>query len=62
MFQKKADSYLQYFRQYTELLQTVQELYRLGFRVISHEPNMVVGPGSDGLYHFVEVVFMRETQ
>ena len=47
-------------RQYNELLQLVQELYKLGFRVISHEPNMVVGPGPDGLYHFVEVVFMRE--
>merc|ERR1712241_668001 len=49
-------------RQYIEHLQTVQDLYKLRFRVISHEPNMVVGPGTDGLYHFVEVVFMRETQ
>ena len=50
-----------YCRQYNELLQLVQELYKLGFRVISHEPNMVVGPDpEDGFYHFVEVVFMKE--
>ena len=49
-----------HFRQYNELLQLVQELYKLGFRVISHEANMVVGPGTDGFYHYLEVVFMRE--
>ena len=49
-----------HFRQYNELLQLVQDLYKLGFRVISHEANMVVGPGTDGFYHYLEVVFMRE--
>ena len=57
----KSNEILCICRQYNELLQLVQELYKLGFRVISHEPNMVVGPDpEDGFYHFVEVVFMKE--
>ena len=56
----KRNEILFYCRQYNELLQLVQELYKLGFRVISHEANMVVGPGTDGFYHYLEVVFMRE--
>ena len=47
-------------RQYIDLLKILQDLYKMGFRVISHEPNMVKGPGSDGIYNFVEVVFMKE--
>ena len=49
-----------HFRQYNELLQLVQELYKLGFRVISHEANMVVGPRKDGYYNNIEVVFMKQ--
>ena len=63
MFAKtyKNNEFLLICRQYNELLQLVQDLYKLGFRVISHEPNMVVGPDpEDGFYHFVEVVFMKE--
>jgi len=47
--------------QYIELLKHLQDLYKLGFTVISHEPNMVKGPGPDGIYNFVEVVFMKST-
>ena len=47
-------------RQYNDLLGLVQELYLLGFRVISHAPNLVTGADGDGFYHYVEVVFMRE--
>ena len=31
----------------------------MGFKVISHEPNMVKGPGPNGFYNFVEVVLMK---
>jgi len=42
------------------LLEVLQELYKLNFRVISHEVNMVMGPAVDGLYNLVEVVFMKD--
>eukprot|EP00090_Calanus_glacialis_P001572 TRINITY_DN11142_c0_g1_i1.p1 TRINITY_DN11142_c0_g1~~TRINITY_DN11142_c0_g1_i1.p1 ORF type:complete len:285 (+),score=58.91 TRINITY_DN11142_c0_g1_i1:108-962(+) len=42
------------------LLEILQELYKLDFRVISHEVNMVMGPGEGGLYNLVEVVFMKD--
>eukprot|EP00092_Neocalanus_flemingeri_P049176 GFUD01056427.1.p1 GENE.GFUD01056427.1~~GFUD01056427.1.p1 ORF type:complete len:347 (+),score=85.51 GFUD01056427.1:57-1097(+) len=42
------------------LLEILQELYKLNFRVISHEVNMVMGPQVDGLYNMVEVVFMKD--
>ena len=29
-------------------------------RIISQEVNKIVGPGYDGLYNFVEVVFMKD--
>ena len=49
-------------RQFIKLL--LQDLYKLRFRVISHEPNMVVGPRSDGsdgsFYTFLEVVLMKQ--
>jgi len=48
-------------RQYIILLQHLQDLYNLGFRVISHEPNMVKGPGTDGIYNFVEIVLFKAT-
>ena len=49
------------FRQYNEILQHLQDLYRLGFRVISHEVNMVKGPGMDGIYNFVEIVLLKSS-
>ena len=49
-----------YYRQYLKLLKILQDLYKLRFRVISHEVNMVAGPGSDGFYKMVEVVFMKQ--
>merc|ERR1712106_400828 len=45
---------------YVPLLQILQSLYKLNFRVISHEVNMVMGPGKDSFYNFVEVVFMKD--
>jgi len=42
------------------LLEILQQLYKMSFRVISHEVNMVVGPGADSLYNYVEVVFMKD--
>ena len=50
-----------YYRQYLKLLKILQDLYKLRFRVISHEVNMVVGPRSDdGFYTLIEVVFMKK--
>ena len=41
-------------------MEILQDLYNLGFRVISHEVNMVAGPSKDDLhYHYFEVVFMK---
>ena len=45
--------------QFSSLLGILQKLYRLGFRVISQEVNMVVGPDSKGYYKLMEVVFMK---
>ena len=45
---------------YIETLQIVQDLYRVGFRVISHEVNMYSAPIADR-YVFFEVVFIKET-
>jgi len=42
------------------LLHILKSLYQLNFRIISQEVNMVAGPGSDGFYSFVEVVFMKD--
>ena len=47
--------------QFSTLLGILQHLYRLGFRVISQEVNMVVGPDSKGYYKLMEVVFMKTT-
>ena len=47
------------FRQYIEILKILQDLYVMGFKVISHEPNLVKGPGPNGFYNFVEVVLMK---
>ena len=47
-------------RQYIDLLRILQDLYRLGYRVISQEVNMVMGPDRNGFYNFLEVVFMKE--
>ena len=44
-------------------LQLVQSLYKLGFRLISHETTLVTVAGpdkKDGSYHLVHVVFMKE--
>jgi len=41
------------------MLEILQQLYKMNFRVISHEVNMVVGPGAHNLYNLVEVVFMK---
>lgn len=48
-----------YNRQYIELVSILQDLHSIGFRLISQEPNMVKGPGNDGIYNFIEVVFMK---
>ena len=51
-----------YLRNYIEALDILQILYKLGFRVISHEVNLIVGPNnSDNYYHYIEVVLMKET-
>ena len=47
------------FRQYIEALKILQDLYKIGFREVSHEVNMVAGPGGDMFYHFFEVVFLK---
>ena len=47
-------------RQYIQLLRIIQDLYRLGFRVISQEVNMVVGADKNGIYNHLEIVFMKE--
>ena len=46
--------------QFKTLLGILQQLYKIGFRVISQEVNMVVGPDrNSGYYHLMEVVFMK---
>ena len=45
--------------QFSSLLVILQQLYRLDFRLISQEVNMVVGPDSQGYYNLVEVLFMK---
>jgi len=47
-------------RQYINLLRILQDLYKLDFRVISQEANMVKGPDETGIYNFLEIVFMKE--
>ena len=47
-------------RQYINLLRILQDLYSLGFRVISQEVNMVAGSDKNGIYNFLEIVFMKE--
>ena len=43
------------------LLDLMNQLYKLNYRLISHEINMTVGkPASDGFYSFMEVVFMKD--
>ena len=49
-----------YILRFLWLLGLLQDLYKLNFRVISQEVNMIQGPGKDGLYNFVEVVFMKD--
>merc|ERR1711874_265884 len=41
------------------LLELLQQMYRMNFRVISHEVNMVGGP-TNKLYTMMEVVFMKD--
>ena len=47
-------------RQYIDLLRILQDLHRLGFRVISQEVNMVMGADKNGFYNYLEIVFMKE--
>ena len=47
-------------RQYIDLLRILQDLYRLGFRVISQEVNMLMGADNKGFYNLLEVVFMKK--
>lgn len=44
------------------LLEALQEMNRKNFRLISHEVNMLMGPGVDGFYNFMEVVFMKDNK
>ena len=55
-----VDHYEENAKQYINMLQIFQNLHRIGFRVISYEPNYVKGPGPDGIYNFVEIVLMKE--
>ena len=55
-----VDHYEEDTKQYINMLEIFQNLHRLGFRVISYEPNYVKGPGPDGIYNFVEIVLMKE--
>ena len=50
------------FLSFVWLLDILQQLYKLNFRVISHEVNMVAGPVgvAHDLYSLVEVVFMKD--
>jgi len=42
------------------LLKLMQDLYRLNFRLISYQPNLVVGPATDTYYNYMEVVLMKD--
>ena len=44
------------------LLEVLQKLYKMNFRLISHEVNMVAGPDldRDKLYTIMDVVFMKD--
>jgi len=42
------------------LLELLQQMFKLNFRVISHEVNMVAGPTNHKLYNLMEVVFMKD--
>ena len=53
-------SLIYFYRQYINLLRILQDLYRLGFRVISQEVNMLMGADNKGFYNLLEVVFMKE--
>lgn len=46
-------------KMYIYLLRILRELYRIGFRLISQEVNMPVGPDKTGYYTHIEVVFMK---
>jgi len=46
-------------RSYKGMLQVLQDLYKMGFRVISHEVNPIA-PRRPDRYMYFEVVFMRE--
>ena len=39
-------------------MRILQNLFRLGFRVISQEVSMVVGADENGIFYFLEIVFM----
>jgi len=42
------------------LLEILQKLYKMNFRLISHEVNMVTGAGPHKMYTLMEVVFMKD--
>lgn len=46
---------------YVYLLKILRELTGMGFRLISQEVNMVVGPDGSGYYNNIEVVFMKKS-
>jgi hypothetical protein len=48
-------------KRFTWLLGVLQQLYRLGFRLISHEVNMTVKTTTGGYHSFLEVVLMKDT-
>eukprot|EP00091_Calanus_sinicus_P023101 TRINITY_DN7642_c0_g1_i1.p1 TRINITY_DN7642_c0_g1~~TRINITY_DN7642_c0_g1_i1.p1 ORF type:complete len:182 (-),score=37.16 TRINITY_DN7642_c0_g1_i1:93-638(-) len=42
------------------LLDLMQQMYKLNFRLISHEVNMAVGPQQHKLYNLMDVTFMKD--
>jgi len=42
------------------LLKLLQQLYSMGFRLVSHEVNSAMGKADQGYYSFLEVVFMKD--
>ena len=48
-------------RRFNWLLELMSQLYKLNFRLISHEINMTVGKAAnDNYYSYMEVVFMKD--
>jgi len=42
------------------ILKSVQDLYNMGFRLVSYEANLPMGKGRNGIYRVFEIVFMKD--